>query len=134
MARILADLPDDDIKWLDAKAAEQGGSRASVVREAVSSYGAEVAASTKMDWLKLLSKCSQPQLADMEAFMSGFGMDEVDAEIAHSAAALRRDRPRFKSTDAIILASAQVRGRILVARNTNDFPANMPGIRVPYEL
>lgn len=120
--------------WLDAKAAEQGRSRASVVREAVSSYGAEVAASTKMDWLKLWSKCSQPQLAETEAFMSGFGMDEVDAEIAHRAAALRRDRPRLKSTDAIILASAQVRGRILVKRNTNDFPANMPTIRVPYEL
>ena len=38
MTRILADLPDDDIKWLDARAAEQGKSRASVLREAVSAY------------------------------------------------------------------------------------------------
>lgn len=42
MTRILADLPDDDIKWLDARAAEQGKSRASVLREAVSAYRAEV--------------------------------------------------------------------------------------------
>ena len=35
MTRILADLPDDDIKWLDRIAAEQGKSRASVLREAV---------------------------------------------------------------------------------------------------
>ena len=35
MTRILADLPDDDIKWLDQLAAEQGKSRAAVVREAV---------------------------------------------------------------------------------------------------
>lgn len=41
MTRILADLPDDDIKWLDARAAEQGKSRASVLREAVEAYRAE---------------------------------------------------------------------------------------------
>lgn len=38
MTRILADLPDDDIKWLDQLAAEQGKSRAAVLREAVAAY------------------------------------------------------------------------------------------------
>ena len=47
MTRILADLPDDDIKWLDQLAAEQGKSRASVLREAVAAYRAE----TPKDWL-----------------------------------------------------------------------------------
>ena len=41
MPRILADLPDEDIKWLDARAAEQGKSRAAILREAVSAYRAE---------------------------------------------------------------------------------------------
>jgi Ribbon-helix-helix protein, copG family len=41
MTRILADLSDDDIKWLDARAAEQGKSRASVLRDAVSTYRAQ---------------------------------------------------------------------------------------------
>jgi predicted nucleic acid-binding protein len=50
------------------------------------------------------------------------------------AAALRRERPRLKLPDAIILATAQTRGRVLVTRNTKDFPAEMPGIRVPYVL
>lgn len=36
--------------------------------------------------------------------------------------------------DAIILSTAQIRGRVLVTRNTRDFPAEMPGIRVPYQL
>lgn len=36
MARILADIPEDDLRWLDAQAAEQGKSRASLLREAVS--------------------------------------------------------------------------------------------------
>ncbi|MFD2136021.1 ribbon-helix-helix protein, CopG family [Novosphingobium resinovorum] len=41
MTRILADLPDEDIRWLDARAAELGQSRASVLREAVSTYKAQ---------------------------------------------------------------------------------------------
>ena len=47
MARILADIPDDDIQWLDARAAELGKSRASVLRDAVASYRAEA----PKDWL-----------------------------------------------------------------------------------
>ena len=38
MTRILADLPDEDFRWLDARAAEQGKSRASVLRDAVQAY------------------------------------------------------------------------------------------------
>lgn len=38
MTRILADLPDEDIKWLDQLAAEQGKSRAQILREAVAAY------------------------------------------------------------------------------------------------
>ena len=47
MTRILADLPDDDIEWLDRLAAEQGKSRASVLREAVSAYRADA----PKDWI-----------------------------------------------------------------------------------
>ena len=32
MTRILADLPDDDIQWLDRLADEQGKSRAAILR------------------------------------------------------------------------------------------------------
>ncbi|HEX9805463.1 MAG TPA: ribbon-helix-helix domain-containing protein [Alteraurantiacibacter sp.] len=51
MSRILADLPDDDIKWLDRIAAEQGKSRAAVLREAVSAYKAQSPPSSDKDWL-----------------------------------------------------------------------------------
>jgi len=47
MSRILADLPDDDIRWLDRVAMEQGKSRAAVLREAVSAYRAE----GQQDWI-----------------------------------------------------------------------------------
>ena len=89
---------------------------------------------SRMVWIEVLSKGSGERLRKAEAFLSGFGIDEMDAEIASRAAALRRDRARLKSPDAVILASAMVRGRVLVTRNTKDFPAAMPGIRVPYIL
>ena len=38
MSRILADLPEDDVKWLDALAAGQGKSRAALLREAVAAF------------------------------------------------------------------------------------------------
>ena len=51
MTRILADLPDDDIKWLDQLASEQGKSRASMIREAVASYKAESETAKGKAWL-----------------------------------------------------------------------------------
>lgn len=87
-----------------------------------------------MAWIEVLSKGDESIVREAMAFLSRFGLDEIDDEIARRAAALRRDRPRLKSPDAIILATAQIRGRVLITRNTKDFPAEMPGIRVPYLL
>ncbi len=89
---------------------------------------------SRMAWIEVLSKGSDAVIRDMMQFLGRFGLDEIDEEIAHRAAALRRERPRLKSPDAIILATAQIRGRVLITRNTKDFPAEMPGIRVPYTL
>jgi predicted transcriptional regulator len=47
MTRILADLPDDEIKRLDQLAYEQGKSRAAVLREAVAAYRPH----GSLDWL-----------------------------------------------------------------------------------
>ena len=47
MPRILADLPDDDIRWMDRIAKDQGKSRAAVLREAVSAYRAD----GPQDWI-----------------------------------------------------------------------------------
>ncbi len=89
---------------------------------------------SRMAWIEVLSKGSDAIVREAILYLSRFGMDEIDEEIALRAAALRRDRAGLKSPDAVILASAQVHGRILVTRNTRDFPAGMPGVRVPYTL
>lgn len=89
---------------------------------------------SRMAWIEVMSKGRASELPKMEEFLASLFMDEIDEETASRAAALRRERPRLRSPDAIILASAQMRGRILVTRNTKDFAANMPGIRIPYKL
>ncbi len=89
---------------------------------------------SRMVWIEVMSKGEGEGLRRAEMLLSGFGIDEVDAEIGERAAALRRERPRLKSPDAVILATAMLRGRVLVTRNTKDFPAEMPGVRVPYKL
>jgi predicted nucleic acid-binding protein len=89
---------------------------------------------SRMTWIEILSKGSDEVVRDVLQFLGRFGLDEIDDEISLRAAALRRERPRLKPLDAIILATAQIRGRVLVTRNTKDFPAEMPGIRVPYTL
>lgn len=89
---------------------------------------------SRMAWIEVLSKGTDAVVRDALVFLSRFGLDEIDDEISNRAASLRRERPRLKSPDAIILATAQIRGRVLVTRNTKDFPAEMPGVRVPYTL
>jgi predicted nucleic acid-binding protein len=89
---------------------------------------------SRVVWIEVMSKGEGEGLRRAEILMSGFGIDEVDAEIGIRAAALRRYRSKLKAMDAIILATAQTRGRVLITRNTKDFPAEMPGIRVPYIL
>lgn len=89
---------------------------------------------SRVVWLEVMSRCAGPNLHVTERFLAGFGIDELDAEISDRAASLRRERPDLATSDAIMFATAQIRGRIFVTRNTKDFPANMPGIRVPYTL
>jgi len=71
MTRILADLPDEDIKRLDQLAAEQGKSRAAVLREAVAAYHP----STSLDWIE-----------------AGFGAWKDRTDIGDSVEWQRRER------------------------------------------
>lgn len=89
---------------------------------------------SRIAWIEVMSKGTDAVVRDALRFLGRFAIDEIDEETSLRAASLRRERPRLKSPDAIILASAQVRGRVLITRNTRDFPASMPGIRVPYTL
>ena len=69
--RTLIDIPEDDVHWLDRKAAEQGKSRAAIVREAVAAFRAEANA----DWID-----------------RGFGLWKDRTDIGDAVAWQRRER------------------------------------------
>ena len=89
---------------------------------------------SRMSWIEVMAGAPDGLGDDTEEFLRLFAISEIDEEVSRRAASIRRQRKSIKVPDAVILASAQVGGRILVTRNTRDFPATMPGIRVPYVL
>lgn len=88
---------------------------------------------SRITWTEVLAGEPLETRDFVEDLIRPFELIEVDARIASSAADIRF-RTRMKLLDAIILATAQVNGAILITRNTTDFPASMPGVRVPYNL
>jgi predicted nucleic acid-binding protein len=58
---------------------------------------------------------------------------DLSADIARRAVELRRQL-RLKLPDAILLATADREGCILVTRNAKDFDADDPRVRIPYQL
>lgn len=88
---------------------------------------------SRIAWTEILA-CEPLENRDtVRALIAPFEVVELDARIAAAAADIRH-RTEMKLLDAYILATAQVNGAILITRNTKDFPANMPGIRIPYSL
>ena len=88
---------------------------------------------SRIVWAEILAGEPLEQRDTVQQIVAPFEVVEIDARIAATAADIRH-RSRMKLLDALVLATAQVNGAILVTRNTKDFPANMPGIRVPYTL
>ena len=71
--------------------------------------------------------------ADTRSFLLNFYIVPLDADVAERACLLRRNN-RVKLPDAIIQATAEDSGRILITRNTRDFPPGTPGVLIPYTL
>ncbi len=82
-------------------------------------------------WMEVLSGTNDDPM--LRAFLGSFTLVPLQAEIAELAVLLRKQR-RLKLPDAIVLATAHARQLILVTRNTKDFSASAPDIRVPYSL
>lgn len=89
---------------------------------------------SRISWTELLAGAPENAMDQTERFLDLFAVAEVDEEVSRRAAGLYQQRPAMGLSAATILASAQLGGRILVTRNSRDFPANMPGIRIPYTL
>jgi hypothetical protein len=116
--RTIVELPDERIEGLKRLSDDMHLSRAALMRRAVKEYLAR----------------HRPQEADQ-----AFGLwkdrprDAIDATLAEVAATIRRSHG-IRLPDAIIWASAQTKSALLISRNTKVFPADAPGMRVPYSL
>ncbi|MCM2404099.1 type II toxin-antitoxin system VapC family toxin [Rhizobium sp. S153] len=84
-------------------------------------------------WMEVMVGAAGDLAAVTRAFLSGFEILAVDEAVAERAVAIRQAR-RVKLPDAIIRASAEVHGLLLVSRNDKDFPPDDPGVRMPYRI
>lgn len=82
-------------------------------------------------WMEVLVGARPEVEPATRAFLAGFAHIPLDRAVAEAAIRLRRSR-RIRLPDAIIAASADVAGAVLVTRNTRDFDEKEPGVRVPY--
>jgi len=89
---------------------------------------------SRVTWIEVMSGVTDVTYGPTMSMLSAFQIDELDKEIGARAALLRQERRSLTLPDAVIFASALVRGRILVTRNIKDFPVRLPVVRVPYTL
>ena len=82
-------------------------------------------------WMEVQVGTEPQEQAKVDNFLSGFTILPLDAPVSVRAVALRK-QTNIKLPDAIIWASAQVGNRLLVTRDSRDFLATHPGVRVPY--
>ena len=93
----------------------------------------EDAAISIVSWMEVMAGGSEADSPPLRAFLAHFEVVDLDQHVAERAVTLRRAH-RVKLPDAIIWASAQSQGRLLVTRDVKDFPPDDPGVRVPYVL
>jgi predicted nucleic acid-binding protein len=84
-------------------------------------------------WIEVMVGAREAQEPQLRAFLDRFDQVPVDDPIAKMAVAIRRGY-RIRIPDAIIWASAKASNVLLVTRNTRDFPAEAPDVRIPYAL
>jgi predicted nucleic acid-binding protein len=82
-------------------------------------------------WMEVMVGTTPETEAGTRAFLAGFAHLAINDQVAERAVALRQGK-RIKLPDAIVWATAQTSSRLLVTRNTRDFTADEPGVRVPY--
>lgn len=84
-------------------------------------------------WMEVLAGTASEEEAVVRAWLLSFEVLALDETVAERAVAIRKAR-RIRLPDAVIWATAQVHSRLLVSRNTKDFPETEPGVRMPYVL
>ena len=87
-----------------------------------------------ISWMEVMTGAeSAAERFAVETLFESMRRIDLSADIARRAVELRRQL-RLKLPDAIVLATADREGCILVTRNEKDFDSRDPRIRIPYVL
>ena len=84
-------------------------------------------------WMEVMVGADPAVSEETARFLASFRVVPVDPDIAARAVQLRRSH-RIKLPDAIIWATAQAGGMLLVTRNAKDFSPTDPAVRLPYKI
>jgi predicted nucleic acid-binding protein len=84
-------------------------------------------------WMEVMAGSTAANEADARTCLLNFYTLPLTMEVAERAAQLRRTS-RIKLPDAIIQATAEASGRVLITRNTRDFSPGSSAVRIPYTL
>ncbi len=83
-------------------------------------------------WMEILVGAHGEEEIDViDMFLRDFRTVDITRRVARESIELRKIH-RLRLPDAIIWASARVESALLVTRNSKDFPASEPGVRIPY--
>lgn len=84
-------------------------------------------------WMEVMAGSTADDEQIIRSFLSQFELLPIDGAVSEAAVAIRQAR-KIKLPDAIILATARTSGRLLITRNTKDFPEGQDGdVRMPYQ-
>jgi hypothetical protein len=84
-------------------------------------------------WMEVMAGSTAANRDDTRSFLLNFVSLPLTPEVAESAVAIRIAK-KLKLPDAIIQATAEVDGRVLITRNTRDFPVGTAGVHIPYTI
>lgn len=82
-------------------------------------------------WMEVMAGTLPETENPTRAFLASFETIKLDEQIAERAISLRKTH-RVTLPDAIIWATAEKNGLLLVTRNVKDFPEDYPRVRCPY--
>ena len=87
-----------------------------------------------VSWMEIMAGTDSPdEEKACQGFLNSFTIHHLSMEVASEAVKIRKAF-RIRLPDAIVWATARSQGCLLVTRNTRDFPASEPGIRIPYAV
>jgi predicted nucleic acid-binding protein len=89
---------------------------------------------SRITWMEIIVGAKgDDELTATREFLRLFRIEELSEAIAEEAVRVRQAK-RVRLPDAIVYATASSLGCQLVTRNTKDFDATDPHVRIPYSI